>query len=283
MRLDLKRPDFMELEELEMKRIQPQLPPRTFRPVLSAVNQEGRLQHHPVSCRSLRIYHSIRRFFSNLRQPPASPVRDVYTLAFLVEVLNLVIVLFGYWAFGKHSAADLAESLSEETVPGAFLVMVLVQFGTMLVDRALYLRKAVLGKCAFQLLLVLGTHLWLFFILPGVTTRFRIVPFLLELRAVIDWMWTNTSLSLSNWTCLEDLYANIFIMKCHQESEKKYPQPPGRPQKRAVKYGLGGIATFALVFLMWFPLVFMSLVKTVGGVTNQPLQVSVKIAINGYE
>ncbi|XP_043336503.1 piezo-type mechanosensitive ion channel component 2-like [Cervus canadensis] len=286
--------------------------------------------------RSLRIYHSIRRFFSNLRQPPASPVRDVYTLAFLVEVLNLVIVLFGYWAFGKHSAADLAESLSEETVPGAFLVMVLVQFGTMLVDRALYLRKAVLGKCAFQLLLVLGTHLWLFFILPGVTTRrfnlnhvaqtwylvkciyfglsayqirhgypnwilgncltknfslvnlilfkgFRVVPFLLELRAVIDWMWTNTSLSLSNWTCLEDLYANIFIMKCHQESEKKYPQPPGRPQKRAVKYGLGGIATFALVFLMWFPLVFMSLVKTVGGVTNQPLQVSVKIAINGYE
>ncbi|XP_070327921.1 piezo-type mechanosensitive ion channel component 2-like [Odocoileus virginianus] len=290
----------------------------------------------PGASGSLRIYHSIRRFFSNLRQPPASPVRDVYTLAFLVEVLNLVIVLFGYWAFGKHSAANLAESLSEETVPGAFLAMVLVQFGTMLVDRALYLRKAVLGKCAFQLLLVIGTHLWLFFILPGVTTRrfnlnhvaqtwylvkciyfglsayqirhgypnwilgncltknfslvnlilfkgFRVVPFLLELRAVIDWMWTNTSLSLSNWTCLEDLYANIFIMKCHQESEKKYPQPPGRPQKRAVKYGLGGIATFALVFLMWFPLVFMSLVKTVGGVTNQPLQVSVKIAINGYE
>ncbi|XDB56568.1 hypothetical protein AB1E18_010033 [Capra hircus] len=79
---------------------QPQPPSRTFRPVLSVVNQEGRLQHHPVSCRSLWIYHSIYRFFSNLHQPPASPVRDVYTLAFLVEVLNLVIVLFGYWAFG---------------------------------------------------------------------------------------------------------------------------------------------------------------------------------------
>ncbi|CAM9493507.1 unnamed protein product [Rangifer tarandus platyrhynchus] len=302
------------------------------RSLLETLEETGKLGVR----RSLRIYHSIRRFFSNLRQPPASPVRDVYTLAFLVEVLNLVIVLFGYWAFGKHSASDLAESLSEETVPGAFLVMVLVQFGMMLVDRALYLRKAVLGKCAFQILLVLGTHLWLFFILPGITMRrfnlnhvaqtwylvkciyfglsayqirhgypnwilgncltknfslvnlilfkgFRVVPFLLELRAVIDWMWTNTSLSLSNWTCLEDLYANIFIMKCHQESEKKYPQPPGRPQKRAMKYGLGGIATFALVFLMWFPLVFMSLVKTVGGVTNQPLQVSVKIAINGYE
>ena len=34
---------------------------------------------------------------------------------------------------------------------------------------------------------------------------------------------------------------------------------------------------------MWFPLVYMSLVKTVGGMTNQPLKVSVKITINGYE
>lgn len=84
---------------------QPQPPSRTFRPVLSVVNQEGRLQHHPVSCRSLWIYHSIYRFFSNLHQPPASPVRDVYTLAFLVEVLNLVIVLFGYWAFGGEPAS----------------------------------------------------------------------------------------------------------------------------------------------------------------------------------
>ncbi|XP_060039213.1 piezo-type mechanosensitive ion channel component 1-like [Erinaceus europaeus] len=96
-------------------------------------------------------------------------------------------------------------------------------------------------------------------------------------------MWTDTALSLSNWICLEDIYANIFIMKCWQESEKKYPQPPGRKKKKVVKYGVGGVITFALVFLMWFPLVFMSLLKTVGGVTNQPLDVSVKIAINGYE
>ncbi|XP_060052877.1 piezo-type mechanosensitive ion channel component 2-like [Erinaceus europaeus] len=49
--------------------------------------------------------------------------------------------------------------------------MVLIQFGTMIVDRALYLRKTLLGKCAFQVILVLGTHFWLFFILPGVTER----------------------------------------------------------------------------------------------------------------
>ncbi|KAJ8779077.1 hypothetical protein J1605_012928 [Eschrichtius robustus] len=49
---------------------------------------------------------------------------------------------------------------------------------------------------------------------------FRLVPFLLELRAVIDWVWTDSALKLSSWICLEDVHANIFIMKCCQESEK---------------------------------------------------------------
>ncbi|XP_075383802.1 piezo-type mechanosensitive ion channel component 2-like [Tenrec ecaudatus] len=286
--------------------------------------------------RTLQVYHPIRQFFHSLTHPEASPVCDAYALTFLVEVLNSVVVLFGYWAFGKYGTADLAESLAEDKVPEAFLVMALTQFGTMVVDRALYLRKSLYGKCVFQLVLVLGTHFWLFFILPGVTERrfnlncvaqiwylvkcvyfglsayqikcgypshilgnfltrnfnllnfvlfkgFRSVPFLLELRAVIDWMWTDTALSLSNWICLEDLYADIFILKCWRESEKKYPEPPGQKKKKVVKYSVGGVIMLALISLMWFPLVFMSLLKTVGGVTNQPLDVSVKIAINGYE
>lgn len=51
--------------------------------------------------------------------------------------------------------------------------MVLIQFGTMVVDRALYLRKTVLGKVIFQVILVFGIHFWMFFILPGVTDRYK--------------------------------------------------------------------------------------------------------------
>lgn len=55
----------------------------------------------------------------------------------------------------KHSAAaDIASSLSEDQVPEAFLVMLLIQFSTMIIDRALYLRKAVLGKLIFQVSLI---------------------------------------------------------------------------------------------------------------------------------
>lgn len=73
----------------------------------------------------------------------------------------------------KYSAAaDITESLSEDQVPEAFLVMLLIQFGSMIVDRALYLKKSLMGKCVFQVVLVFGIHFWMFFILPGVTERY---------------------------------------------------------------------------------------------------------------
>lgn len=53
---------------------------------------------------------------------------------------------------------------------------------------------------------------------------FRLVPFLTELRAVMDWVWTDTTLSLSSWICVEDVYAHCFVLKCWRESEKVWPQ-----------------------------------------------------------
>ena len=64
---------------------------------------------------------------------------------------------------------------------------------------------------------------------PMIVERFRLVPFLVELRAVMDWVWTDTTLSLSNWMCVEDIYANIFIIKCSRETEKVRTCVPSCP------------------------------------------------------
>ncbi|XP_054602750.1 piezo-type mechanosensitive ion channel component 2 isoform X5 [Nothobranchius furzeri] len=286
--------------------------------------------------RFLEIYLPMKQFFYNLIHPDYSAVTDVYVLMFLSDTVDFIIIVFGFWAFGKHSAADITSSLSEDQVPGPFLVMVLIQFGTMVVDRALYLRKTVTGKVIFQVILVFGIHFWMFFILPSVTEKrfsenkvaqmwyfvkciyfglsayqircgyptrvlgnfltksynyvnlflfqgFRLIPFLTELRAVMDWVWTDTSLSLSSWICVEDIYAHIFILKCWRESEKRYPQPRGQKKKKVVKYGMGGMIVMLLICIVWFPLLFMSLVKSVAGVVNAPLDVSVKITLAGFQ
>ncbi|KTG39397.1 hypothetical protein cypCar_00017072 [Cyprinus carpio] len=236
------------------------------------------IECHITSCllihRVNNVYKPTCGFFQNILHAEYRAATDVYALMFLTDVVEFIIIVFGFWAFGKHSAAtDIASSLSEDQVPEAFLVMLLIQFSTMIIDRALYLRKSMLGKLIFQIILVFGIHLWMFFILPAVTERmfnhnsvaqlwyffkciyftlsayqircgyptrilgnfltkkfnhlnlflfqgFRLVPFLVELRAVMDWVWTDTTLSLSDWMCVEDIYANIFIIKCSRETEK---------------------------------------------------------------
>uniref|UniRef100_A0A8B9LFK7 Piezo-type mechanosensitive ion channel component 2a, tandem duplicate 2 n=1 Tax=Astyanax mexicanus TaxID=7994 RepID=A0A8B9LFK7_ASTMX len=269
---------------------------------------------------TLEIYIPIRQFFYNLIHPEYSAVTDVYVLMFLADTVDFIIIVFGFWAFGKHSAAaDITSSLSEDQVPEAFLVMVLIQFGTMVVDRALYLRKTVMGKVIFQVILVFGIHFWMFFILPGVTERRFSQNMVAQLWYFVKCIYFGLSAYqircgyptrvLGNFLTKSYNYVNLFLFQgsayftlgvgyfCDNDilaktkiihsfqeySIIRYPQPRGQKKKKVVKYGMGGMIVMLLICIVWFPLLFMSLVKSVAGVVNKPLDVSVTITLGGFQ
>lgn len=75
------------------------------------------------------------------------------------------------WLQSSQGDGGVTSYLEENKIPIAFLIMLLLQFVFIIVDRALYLRKNLLGKIIFQLVSVVGMHIWLFFLVPVFSER----------------------------------------------------------------------------------------------------------------
>ena len=61
-----------------------------------------------------------------------------------------------------------------------------------------------------------------------------------------------------------------------------YPTPRGTKRQAIVKYGFGGLLLFAIILIIWFPLLLFSLTDTVG-VNNPPIDCTVEISLGGYQ
>lgn len=97
---------------------------------------------------------------------------DMYTYIFLCDFINFFVLLFGFAAFGNTGGdGGVTSYLQENKIPIPFLIMLLIQFVFIIVDRALYLRKNLIGKIIFQYISVVAMHIWLFFIVPILTER----------------------------------------------------------------------------------------------------------------
>ncbi|KAM0736630.1 Piezo-type mechanosensitive ion channel component 1 [Formica fusca] len=278
----------------------------------------------------------IKNFFETIISPVGKEKTNVYAYMFLCDFFNFLLLIFGFSAFGTQQGdGGVTAYLQENRVPMPFLLMLLLQFALIVIDRALFLRKYIAGKLIFQYCLVFGVHLWMFFILPSVTDRqfndnlapqiwymvkcfylllaayqlrqgyptrilgnflckkysivnyvlfkgFMLVPFLFELRAVMDWIWTDTSMTVMDWFKMEDIFASIYQIKCMRGVESDFPQPRGEKKKQMSKYLVGGSALFFIIGLIWFPLLLFALGSTVG-ISNLPYDVSMKIRIGPYE
>ncbi|XP_050488622.1 piezo-type mechanosensitive ion channel component isoform X9 [Bombus huntii] len=278
----------------------------------------------------------MKDFFQKILSPVSKEKTNVYAYMFLCDFFNFLLLIFGFSAFGTQQGdGGVTAYLQENRVPMPFLLMLLLQFALIVIDRALFLKKSIVGKLIFHYFLIFGVHIWMFFILPSVTERqfnerlppqiwymvkcfylllaayqlrqgyptrilgnflckkysivnyvlfkvFMLVPFLFELRAVMDWIWTDTSMTIMDWFKMEDIFANIYQIKCMRGVETDFPQPRGVKKQQMSKYLVGGGALFFMIGLIWFPLLLFALGGTVG-VSNLPYDVSMKIRIGPYE
>lgn len=213
--------------------------------------------------------------------------------------------------------------------------MLLVQFILIIIDRALYLRKALIYKILFHFFSVIGIHIWMFFVIPAVTERsfnslappiifyiikcfylllssyqikcgypkrilgnfltkgfslvnmisfkfYMQIPFLFELRTILDWVCTDTTMTLFDWLKMEDIFSEIYFIKCGRQMETDFPAM--RAQKKAMisKIALGGMIIFLIVVSIWGPLCLFALGNAVGQ-SNVPYEVSVSIRIGPYD
>lgn len=67
--------------------------------------------------------------------------------------------------------------IQKSRIPLTLVVMLIAMTLMIVADRGLYLRKWVYGKLAYQLLIIVFIHSWIFFILPLITKRY-VFPYL---------------------------------------------------------------------------------------------------------
>lgn len=88
-------------------------------------------------------------------------------------------------------------------------------------------------------------------------------------------------MSMSEWLKLEDIYANMFVLKCWRMAEKRYPTPRGTRYMTFWKYLIGGSLLLLFLVIIWFPLILFSLTNAVGE-SNIPRDCTVEVNLGQF-
>uniref|UniRef100_A0A6B2KXL2 Uncharacterized protein n=1 Tax=Arcella intermedia TaxID=1963864 RepID=A0A6B2KXL2_9EUKA len=262
---------------------------------------------------------------------------DYYAGIFGVDVLSFMLLAFFPTEFISESS-NLVEFLNENSLlPTAFVVILLGQFGMIVIERMIYLFQAIRIKLILLYIYILFYHFAIFvyipmqqrkqmselpatvifyllkltyFFLTGLQIRngypklvtgrsfqsdeepgyvsmicfvlYRIIPFLYELRTLLDWAITPTTLTSYEWLKFEDIYAELFLVKCRICLERMWERKSGDYQPAYYKILTGGGLFLLFVFVLWSPLIIFTQGTNIGG-TNPVTQGSISFGITGYK
>ncbi|CAL0308579.1 unnamed protein product [Lupinus luteus] len=86
---------------------------------------------------------------------------------------------------------------------------------------------------------------------------YRSIPFLHELRCVLDWSCTTTSLTMYDWLKLEDIHASLYLVKCDVDLNRSNHEQ-GEKQTKMTKFCNGICLFFVLMCVIWAPMLMYS-------------------------
>ncbi|KAI6208737.1 Piezo-type mechanosensitive ion channel component 2 [Aphelenchoides besseyi] len=271
-------------------------------------------------------------FYNNLRYPKFRYIRDLYPIMFFLDLFCILILVVKYSHFGEM--ASNSNVLLSSRVPLMFVVVLFILSIMLVIDRALYLRKAVFWKLIYQLIIVVCLHVWIFIglvittetpaaqnhpagffyvvkcmylivsawqIRNGYPQRCRgnlfahayglpnyilynaylLAPLVFELRTIIDWTFTDTTMPIFDFIKMEVYYSKIFLVKCSRVLEENWPSPRGEPKGKGVKYGIGIPAVLGVLILLFSPLLAYAIINHIGP-QNHPQRVDITVGLQGF-
>lgn len=110
---------------------------------------------------------------------------------------------------------------------------------------------------------------------------YRAIPFLFELRIIIDWTFTTTSLDLIQWFRLEDIFANLYICQAYMLSRIQ-THKLGDTRSTSEKCTQGFLFALFIIFIIILPILIFSTLNPaveINNITNGRL--SIKAAFLG--
>lgn len=162
-------------------------------------------------------------------------------------VLHYANVLLPFWTV--HVTAGGAD-LSDVDV--GLLVWLVVHFVYLLLS-ALQLSYGY-PKLQTQQFLTRNDHWFMGYVF----LVYRSIPFLYELRMLLDWTCTKTTLFLREWMILEDISTHLFLTMTDIHFRREDANPRGLVQPAWRKILVGFLLFAALCIIVWFPLVLFS-------------------------
>lgn len=110
----------------------------------------------------------------------------------------------------------------------------------------------------------------------------QVIPFLYELRMLLDWSCTATTLHLGEWYRLEDISGQLFLNRYKVKTMAEDTRQAGQAQPLKRKLLTGALLVVLLIFVLWCPLLIMSLVND-SALSNVPEEVKVSLSVNSYQ